>query len=85
MQFVVIQKLIGFVMQFTNIVNYVVLHQLERVPVVLVKDTDIHKLREAHVEQHGNARIVYNYVESVKYNKINIFILIILKIEMKMN
>lgn len=66
MPFVAILKSIGFVIQFTNIVNCVDLLQLERAHVVLAKDIDIPKLLVDHVVLHGVARIVFTYVVIVK-------------------
>lgn len=66
MPFVAIPKSIGFVIQFTSIVNCVDLHQLERAHVVLAKDTDMPKLMVDHVVLHGVAEIVSAYVVIVK-------------------
>lgn len=66
MPFVVILKSTGFVIQFTSIVNYVDLLQLERALVELAKVTDMPKLSVDHVVLHGVAEIVFTYVVIVK-------------------
>lgn len=66
MLFVAILKLTGFVIQFTSIVNYVDLHQLEKALVELAKVTDMPKLSVDRVVLHGVAEIVFTCVVIVK-------------------